>query len=141
MTSPSTRSHAGFTLIEVMIAVALIGVLVAIGLPSYQSYILKSYRTNAKACVVEHAQFMERIFTTNMTYIGGAAGANTLTCRTDGKLDTRFAIAVGNLTANTFTVTATAIGPQLEDVRCTEFTLTENGTRGFSGTGSPADCW
>lgn len=140
-----TRHHlipgAGFTLIEVMIAVALVGVLIAVGLPSYQSYVLKTYRNNAKACVVEHAQAMERFFTTNMTYVGGAAAANLLACRSEGQLDTRFTITIENVTATTFTVTATATGSQLRDARCTQFSLTEDGTRSYAGTGSAADCW
>ena len=66
--------HTGFTLIEVMIVVAVIGILAAIAYPSYQESVTKTRRSAAQGCLVEMAQFMERFYTTNMRYDQTAAG-------------------------------------------------------------------
>ena len=67
-------SIQGFTLIEVMIVVAVIGILAAIAYPSYQESVTKTRRSAAQGCLVEMAQFMERFYTTNMRYDQTAAG-------------------------------------------------------------------
>lgn len=58
----------GFTLIELMIAVAIIGILASIALPAYQQYVLRANRADAQAILMETVQYMERWFTTNNSY-------------------------------------------------------------------------
>jgi type IV pilus assembly protein PilE len=60
----------GFTLIEMMITVAIIGILASIAYPAYQDYVRRAARADAKAVLMETAQFMERHFTTNNAYTG-----------------------------------------------------------------------
>ena len=118
---------------------AIIGILAAIAYPAYQTQIVKTYRASAKSCVSEHAQFMERYYTTNMTYVGAVPN---LACNTDNNLDQRYTITAGGLAARTFTITATPIGAQLaSDTQCGTLTLNEAGTRTISGSGTVADCW
>ena len=64
------RTGAGFTLIELMIVVAVVAILASIAVPAYQEQIRKSRRAQAKADMVEYAQMAERYFTVNNTYVG-----------------------------------------------------------------------
>jgi type IV pilus assembly protein PilE len=139
----TTRTARGFTLIELMIVVAIIGILAAIAYPGYQSHMVKTYRSSAKACLSEAAQYLERYYTTNLSYTGAdIAGANALACQSEGRLNTRYTITLNVLTARTYTLTATPIGAQLtRDTLCGTLTLSENGTRTEAGTGDVAACW
>jgi type IV pilus assembly protein PilE len=134
------RPARGFTLIELMITVAIVGILAAIAYPSYQNHIIRTQRAAAKACASEYATFMERYYTTNLTYVGAAPG--NLACAAQGNLDQRYTFAVGSLARRTYTVTATAIGAQAtQDTDCGNLTLDQAGVRGASGTKGPAYCW
>lgn len=66
----------GFTLIEIMIVVAIIGILAMVAYPSYQDYVQKSRRSEAQGALMGLANAMERHFTTNNTYAGAADGGN-----------------------------------------------------------------
>ena len=65
----------GFTLIEVMIVVAIVAILGAVALPSYQQYVERSRRADAKAVLLEATQFMERVFTERGAYNKKTDGA------------------------------------------------------------------
>ena len=69
----SRRASRGFTLIELMIVIAIVGILAVIAVSTYQDQIVKSRRAAAAACLQEGAQFMERYYTTNLTYVNATA--------------------------------------------------------------------
>ncbi len=128
---------AGFTLIELMITVAIIAILAAIAMGSYNWAMVKSRRAAAVTCLQQGAQFMERYYTTNMSYLKATAPT---TC--EGVSATFYDLSGGTPTASTFTLTATPTARQ-NDTLCGTLTINQQGVRTASGTASasPAQCW
>jgi type IV pilus assembly protein PilE len=129
-----SQKSKGFTLVELMITVAIIAILASIALPSYQSHITNMRRTSAQACLLELVQFTERYYSNSMTYVG--ATLPTLECRTSMATHYTFAYAA-DPTATAYAITATAQGGQAtRDADCTPMQVTQTGARTPS-TG----CW
>lgn len=135
----------GFTLIELMITVAIVAILAAIAYPLYQNQVMETRRSIAAVCLTEVSQFMERFYTTNLRYdrtTGGVAVAiPALQCRTD--IAAHYTISFsGNPTATAYTVQAVPQGAQAaRDTRCGTLTLNQAGARTESGTGTVTECW
>ena len=135
------RRCAGFTLIELMIVVAVISLLAAIALPSYQDSVRKSRRADAKAALVQLAQFMERNFSLSQRYDLDSAGTAIALPFTESPVDSGSKFYDLSLTAvglSTFTLTATPKNGQAVDV-CQNLTIDNAGTKGTSS--SRTDCW
>ena len=116
-TTASRPSHQGFTLIEVMITVAIIGILAAIAIPSYREYVLRGQVVDATNALSIMRADMERHFQDQRRYTSSADGTFVSPCRvTDVAKRTvgKFVLsctADTDLTATTFLVTATGSGP------------------------------
>lgn len=123
----------GFSLIELMIVVAIIGILSSIALPAYNEYVLRSVRAQAQACVSQIAQALERRYTTALSYAGDIP---VLGCATEGGLDSRYTIAA-NIAARTYAISAAPQGGQSHD-KCGTLGLDQTGAKTASeGT----NCW
>lgn len=142
------NKRKGFTLIELMIAVAIIAVLLAIALPAYNDQIRKSRRAQGKADLTEQAQILERMFTINRDYgiaagslCAGGGGTNNAVSPTSGTI--WYNIAANCTLTGTiytaYTLTATPTGDQTKD-RCGALTLNSTGVK-TAVAGGPTDCW
>lgn len=137
------RHQSGFTLVELMITVAIMAILTAIVIPSYKAYVVKANRGAAKACMGEYAQFMERYYTTagNLSYAGASP---SLGCASDANLNAAytFSVSVNVNSPRLYTVTATPTGAQLSrDTQCGTLTLDQAGTRNRTGSAALTSCW
>lgn len=130
------KRSKGMTLIELMIAVAVVGILATIAYPSYQNQVRRSNRADAITALTAMANAQERSFlgnntyTTDTTLLGFAAG-------TGNSQRGFYTLTVPTGNAITFTITATAVagGPQAGDTGCTPLTLNSTGIK------TPAACW
>ncbi len=133
------KSHAGVTLIELMVVVAIIGILAAIGYPSYQDYVIRSKRADAQAIMTEDAQFLERYFTTKGTYTGATLSTSQSQAPKSGTPAYNIAVVINGGGVG-YTLTAAPTG-SFADPQCGTLTVDQTGARTSTGTGSLADCW
>ncbi|MGJ8686338.1 MAG: type IV pilin protein [Spongiibacteraceae bacterium] len=145
----SRQRYIGFSLIELLIAVAIVSILAAVAYPSYQNQVAKARRNEATNALLTGAQALERYYSTNGRYTTTAAG-NTLPVVYVTKVpengNAYYNIApTGTPTSNTFSLKATRAGLQAGD-GCGNFTMDETGDMNLvdkpSGSSKTlTDCW
>lgn len=135
----------GFTLIELMIVVAVVGILAAIAYPSYTEYVFRSRRVEGMNLLNEAAARQERWRAQNGSYMTTAADVAKLKLAKGDKSENGFyTLSVSEVSGDGgYTLTATRAGSQASDSKCGNFTLDAKGAKGMaSGTpGTVALCW
>lgn len=139
------RRQRGFTLIEMMVTVAIMGLLATVAYPAYNDQITRTRRAQAAGCAMELAQFMERVYASNQRYDQNAGVATALpntACRNETSTYYSYAFAASQPTANTFTILATPGGVQASrDTKCATLSLNQANSKSISGTGTVQQCW
>ena len=130
--TPPASKNTGFTLIELMIVVAIIGIIAAIGYPSYTGYVEKTRRADGHLGLMKASQSMERCRATKYSY-----ASCTLPAHLQSSEEGNYAISA-TTTTSTFVLTATAQNAQSGDSHCPTITLNDRGVQGHTGTGP---CW
>lgn len=138
ITSPTVRSnlHAkGFSLIELVVALAIIATLATIALPSYETQLQQTRRSDGTMALIAFAQKMERYLLEQGSY----SGATTAIYQSSSNRGYyQLAVTTDN---SSYQLTATPTGAQAEDSTCGILTLNEQGARSISGTGAVEECW
>lgn len=135
----SVRSN-GFTLIELMIVVAIVGILSAIAYPSYTKYVQKSRRADALGALAQIQVTYERCYAQNFSYNATCGSLPSFPSKSGQGF---YSINVSNLSATTFTLTATPTGAQSADTKCASISITEANLRTALGSASTnqTECW
>ena len=131
----------GFTLVELVIAVAVVGILAAIAVPSYREHIAASRRTDAKAALLAIAQLMERNYTEKGTYASVTLGTTTTDIYPSTSPQGYYTLSIASQDADGFSLLATRAGAQVGD-KCGNYTYNQAGAKGVaSATYTAPQCW
>lgn len=144
----------GFTLIELMIVVVIIAILAAIAVPTYTRYVTRVHRNAATACLSEYANYMERYYTTNLSYLspsGTPITLPTLDCASVSQTGDsyRYSFAASPAPASaSYKILATPIAGSAQaarDTTCGTLGIDQSGQRYYQSTltdqAGLATCW
>lgn len=152
----SQIKERGFTLIELMAVVLIIGILAAIAYPSYEQYVRQARRTDGHGALLHTAGQLEKFYSQCGQYTTAITTGSISACSGLGMSatspDRHYSLTVttgnvGTVSAQTYTLTAaprttpTPASPQVNDTECGSLTLTNAGVKGRSGTGPMSRCW
>lgn len=135
----------GFSLLELMIVIGIVGILSAIAIPGYANYMRKAHRNDMQSAMMQHAQELERCYSHYNKYTACSIAteySESSHCA-DAQLECPYAfynLKIDPLDDRTFTLTAVPTGDQVKD-KCGELTLDQTGKRGTNSGLPVRDCW
>jgi len=135
-----SRDHRGFTLIEVVVAMAVLAILLTLAYPAYVNQAIKARRADGHALLYEAAQRQQQQFTENNAFTA-TVGSGGLDMNA-GSQEGYYTLSIDRPSTTTYTLTATAVAPQTGDTSCGNLTLTDLNIKGCTATGCDVDrCW
>lgn len=131
--------HRGFTLIELMITVAIVAILAAVAYPSYLKHVARSKRSAVQGFLLEASAAEQRYLLDARQYAGSLTA---LSMTVPSSVSGSYSIAVSAPTATTFTLTATPqLSQAINDTQCGALSINEQGSQTASGSGGVTACW
>ena len=130
----NSEKQLGFTLVELLISVAIVGILAAVAYPSYTDFVMRSNRAEAQRELLRYANLQEQLFVDSRSYAADmkGLGESTVTIKTESK---NYVIKVQDQTATTFTLRAIGKKTQVNDSGCVRLNINHLGTK------TPEACW
>ena len=143
------RNNQGWTIIELLVVVVIVGLLSTIAIPAYQDSVRKARRADGAAKALEVAQLQERFFTNNFSYAATTTAlgyAATPTPSDDEFYNVSVSVPGGCTSAGVnscYVITAVAVGAQTDDTDCAELVLNSNGQKTSEDSDGDAsdECW
>lgn len=132
------REYGGFSLIELIIGLAILSLVAAIAIPSYQNHMITSRRADGKAALLNLAASLERYYILHHTYEGATFEALGSPEYSQEKF---YQLQIARLTPTDFQLAAVPIGPQQHDSACATLTLNHLGERDSQGNEPANECW
>ena len=135
------RAQRGFTLVELLVVVVIVGILAAVGYPSYRNQAIRSARADARVELMDIVSRQEQFFLDNKTYSATLGGLDMTATSESGY----YTLSIDAATAdcpitNCYALSATPLGRQADDTACNVLTLDSSGIRSATGS-DPASCW
>lgn len=132
------KKQYGFTLIELIVAVAIVGILAAVAWPNYTDYVKRASRAEAAAALLDAANKEEQFFVDNREYTDSFSDLGITKNTENG----HFELSLEVVSGNSFTITAKPVaGPVKGDKDCKSLTLTDTGLKGAEGNSDIDYCW
>lgn len=138
------KNNKGITLLELVIAVAIVAILSSIAWPNYQNYVTNARRTAAASCLMEMGQYMERFYTINMSYESTSDGQSvsipSFECQSS--LEGFYSFALDDVSPTFYELSASPQGVQeSRDQACGALYYESNGLKRVSGSSPSSSCW
>ncbi len=135
----NTRT-GGFSLIELLVVMAIAGILMVIAVPAYEQYLLSAHRTDAIKTLLEVSNGEAEYYTDHNVYAGNLTSLGYATSSVTSE-NGYYAVTATSSTPQTFTLMATPEGGQTQDTHCGSFTLNSFGQKSVTGTDTATQCW
>jgi type IV pilus assembly protein PilE len=137
------RRIGGFTLIELMTVLVIVGILAAIVIPQYGEAVISSRRTDAQALLFEVAQKQQQFFSNNNVFTANITSLSISSTSPDGFYGVTVSVFSTVAISDSYLLIATPVSttPQANDSKCDTLTLNSLGTKGATGTLTVEECW
>ena len=141
------KAYLGVTLIELLMVIAILGILTAIAIPSYRSYTIRANRSDAKAALLGTAGALERCFTRYNDYTLKADGGSCEVVLPVTTENSTYSIEADpdaktpGIQATSFAIRAVPQGKQADDTGCAKLGLTSGNVKSMTGTKTVEECW